>query len=341
MAMEAEYKVYQLQLVVKNGRYCGVRGSAYKAATECSGLRWASVRKDPIEWDDDDNLCIGICFETYANLDRFRAKVVEIHKTDFIANTGLTPEYEDSSKVISTRRESVTPIDPEDFRNFTPEGSEQEFDSAIQDLANFKVSSKRASSGSRGGSRSKSSKTTTSESRSEVDPQAKRMLDTWQSMQKYDPESPFPFQACHLIPRNEDEGKLTLKQNPHNFVGGTFEFHNGLDGIHTTPMNIPRFMLKFLRAENTSVFAEDGLRQKVWLRLVFRDPIVAGHCMRHFKESFKDTCVFDDKGTIDGVMHVLDVNKFKKCLRRKRKITKTIWENSGYSINGVLGKRYR
>lgn len=342
MAMGAEYKVYQLQFVVKKGRYRGVRGSAYKAATECSGLRWTSVRKDPIEWDDDDNLCIDICFETYANLNRFRNKVVDIHTSDFMKNTGLTPGYDDSNKEISTRRENLTLIDPTDIRNFTPEGSEQDFDSVVQDLANFKVSSKRASSGGRGGSRSKSSRTTTSGSRSEIDPQAKKMLDTWQSLQRYVPESTFPFQACHLIPRNEGEGKLTLKQNPDNFVGGTYEFHNGLDGTHTTPVNVPRFMLEFLRARNVWKYGEDeNRRQKVCVRLVFRDPDVAEECIGYFKRSFKDTCAVDDKGTIEGVMHVMDVEHFKACLKRKREITTRIWRNTGYSRRGVLGKRFR
>ncbi|CAN0004071.1 unnamed protein product [Ectocarpus sp. 4 AP-2014] len=107
-------------------------------------------------------------------------------------------------------------------------------------------------------------------------------------------------------------------------------------------MNIPRFILKFLRATNTSVFAEDGLRQKVWVRLVFRDEREAGYWMNDFKASFKKGgCIVDDKGTMDGFVHVLDVNKFKKCLKRKRKITKKIWENTGYSRNGVLGKHSR
>lgn len=224
---------------------------------------------------------------------QFRIKLKGIHSNEFLRRMGHNPAFEETSEMIQVRPGSLIPINANDFRNFTPPGSES-FDSLVQNLSDMRVLER--------GSRSRS---TMSGSRTDIDPEAKRVLDEHQSLQKYDPTSPSPLQACHLIPKTEDDGKLTIKQNPDNFLA-SYEFHNGLDGLHTTPMILPRFMVKFVRKTNASIFATDGMGRKVCIKLAFRDGNEVSYWMTQqmdSKWSFKPDCKMDDRGTIEGFVH--------------------------------------
>ena len=152
------------------------------------------------------------------------------------------------------------------------------------------------------------------------------MLFKWQSLEK--PILGSSMQSCHLLPKKETSVKV--EKDPHNFVGGHSQFHEGLDGLHCVPPNVPRFVLEYAAVEKSFQTDEEGVRrQKVKVRIRFVSESVSKVWCPLFKHVLKDDCVFKDNGNIEGFMHVRDAISFRVRLDQKKAITEGVWRRNG------------
>lgn len=307
---------------MKGGKFRGIRGATYKLAL----THHASSRLDEPIWygsscETSSDLYMELYFFEAGTRDRFVNAVRNLELLpDIVRKTAedYKPTYTetlfDPEHISMKKMKSIRAVIPE---NITPPGSINfDFDSSVQDLGSF-VSSQRPSKRSRSRSASGSSRS----SARLGDTLEKRMLDMWQSIEKHD--SYKPFQALHII--NKGTSSAPLKHNPDNFLGGSYEFHNGFDGLNTNPKSTPRFLVEFVGIENGEVQAEDGVRKKVRVRLVFRNDDEKGRWIEIFRKDFKDDSVFNDDGTIEAFVHVRNPSLFQSNLAWKVVQTKNAW----------------
>lgn len=315
--------VHQVKIVVENGKFCGVRGATYKLPVKYEGYHWKS-QKTPIKWGDGDNeanLYIDVCFHGDSRRRKFVKAVRDQHGNPFLVEKGHSPTIttEMMQPVSTLVSETLRTMTDDDFENFTPPESVC-FDSPVQDLANFKFGSGTSSRRPRKMSKSSSASETRSSGGLD-DPFEKQMLDKWQSLERPKPKR--PFEICHIVPKSMNSA--TLRECPDNFLGGSYELHNGFDGLHTNPKSAPRFVLEFVSEEKEVEEAEDGDRSKVRVRLVFRNDEERGEFEPDFRESFKEDTIFCEDGTIEAFVHVRDPALFQYNIGVKRTLTLKEW----------------
>lgn len=357
-AEELRSRVYFLGMKARGGKFRGMRGAMYAAANELVGYRLREAdQEDPIRYgdpqkgEDPNDIYMNIYFMENIHRHEFINRVHRTHKIPDLIARDHNPVIEAPVMHSYMAADSqLLPILESDFEAFTPPGS-IDYDQALQNLSTFRSSSAAPSASaapspsaacaatsapSKRKSRSSSSCAPSIPGRSSPrlsggihagSTPARRTL-KWQSFERHIPGT--QMCSCHLLPRTMTG--VTFERNPSNFVGGYGSFHDGLDGNNSDPSGIPRFVLEFLGAEETYEEADDGLRQKVHVRIRFRDVQTAQIWVPIWKLSFKEECVFQDDGTIESFMHVREAFEFQANMEMKQAITLKNWRQNGYCV---------
>ena len=328
--------VCQAKIVVEKGRFRGVRGATFRLACQSQSYRRRS-QGSPIEYgkkdDDKDNLYIDLCFLGDASRHKFIKDVFKLHDNPHLVEHGHKPTIKYEIPTLSMLTQELLVMTERDFKDLTPPGS-TDFDYPVQNLSDLK-----SGSGTSAGARRKRSWSSSASGISVRSSERlglsleKRMLFTWQSFETSDERK--PFQCCHIIPAAKNP--LSLKDNPDNFVGGSYDFHNGFDSLNTNPPGVPRFVLEYVSTESEVIHAEDGQRSKVRVRLVFRDPEELEMWTEPFRTSFKRDTIFRENGTIEAFLHVKSPDDFKLNVEYKKGLTESAWRRSGFESSGLEG----
>lgn len=342
---EPEEVFYYLRMVVVGGKFRGIRGAIYKLAFELGACRLLDA--DVARYGNTDETCSNVYLEMFFENRQQRRDFVrgveKIHKIPEVLEK-CSPQYNPDVKVLMscTRKlrdsevSSVTDSELEVMVVKSPAGSiDYEYDISAQDLGSYTssyTSTPRRKVPRSPGTSSRSSGQTESRSSARLSGstsarnRAKNLVFRWQSFEKDIPGN--YMYSCHLL--GKEYTGVTPQSHPDNFVGGYGDFHNGLDGLQS-PGGVPRFVLEWLHAEPIFEEAEDGRRQKVWVRLRFRDAEMASLWFPVFKESFKNESIFDDGNcTIKSFVYVRDAVEFRRMLGVKKTLTELDWTEHGF-----------
>ena len=338
---EPEIGFYYLSMVVCGGKFRGIRGATYKLAFDLGACRRhdADVVRYGNTAETSSNVYLEMFFETRKQRRDFIHGVKKIHKIPEVLEK-CSPQYKPEVKVLIERSftlrdsevASVTEEELELMVEKSPAGSiDYDYDTSTQDLGSYTSSTPRRKKPRSSGESSRSSGQLDGRSSSRLSStsarsRAKSLVFKWQSFEN--PIHENYMYSCHLLDRRYTDN--TPLSHPDNFVGGYGDFHNGLDGLQS-PGTVPRFVLEWLRDESTFEDAEDGRRQKVWVRLRFRDVEMANIWYPVFRQSFKDGSIFvDDNRTIESFVHVRDAVEFKRMLEVKKALTEVDWREHGF-----------
>lgn len=313
--------VFFVQMVAVGGKFRGVRGATYKVANRCVGYRLQD-QDNPIHYGDQegdkDNIYMDVYFLENENAFDFISEVKKIHHFPDYIRTAHNPTFESTVEKVQIETSKLLHILENDFVLTPPESVN--FDSPIQDLSSV------ASGGASGDRKRKRTPSLSGRSSGRLRTGDEKLF-KYQSLET--PIEGDGMYSCHLFPRKYTSE--SLEKNPNNFVGGYHDFHNGLDGLNTYPPNVPRFVLEFVKIEGDVVVVDTEKREKVVVRVRFRDAKTSNIWYPKFKASFKKGSVPNDTTkTIDSFMFVTDAVEFQCMLALKKTLTKNIWRREGF-----------
>lgn len=322
-------RVFKVEMVAIGGKFRGMLGATYNVAYQSTAYRLRGGKESPIRYGDEgkgeqDNIYMDVFFLDHKDSACFTRRVQQVHRVPDLIKRDYSPTFETRLRDFQINLSQLVLMSAEDFRVFTPAES-IDYDQPSQDLGSFQElrepsrKKSRSSSASRSSGRICSSVSTSGRTTRDL---AREMLFKWQSFEKNIPEN--IMYVCHLLGRKYTN--VTLVGNPDNFIGAYGDFHNGFDGLQT-PNGVPRFVLEFVRAEDIFEQAEDGVRQRVTVRVRFRTARLADIWFPIFKQSFKDGSTFDENTrTIVSFVHVRSAPEFQKMLNVKKTLTEMDWK---------------
>ncbi len=320
-------RVFKVEMVAVRGKFRGMLGATYNVAYQSTAYRLRD-NGSPIRYGDqekgeqEDNIYMNVYFLDHQTSACFTRGAQKVHRVPDVVKRDHSPTFETRLRDFQMNLSQLVLMSPEDFLVFTPPGS-IDFGQSSQDLSAFTSSEVPCSNDftpsepSRKKSRSISSGSTPLRSSGRLSVSSTISKDT--PMFKYqtieDPDYMGIPYKLHLIPKSWNR-----PDDINNYLAGSWAFHQFLDGLNLVD-GLPGLVVDFLRADGTSVNADDGVRYKVLIKIRFFDETSDKGMKDQFRERLKGGSVVKRDGSIESFVHVLDVERFKMNLGVKKLIT--------------------
>ncbi len=330
---EVTNDVFYVKITVVGGRFRGILGAIYRKADYHHAYKLydapAAVGFGDTEGTSSD-MTIDMVFRQVDHREDFIKAIKRIFRLPDILRKSA-PNYKPRVNVeLKTFRipdSKLAMIEYGEIEAISPPGSiDYDFHHEIQDLDSFKSSEssskklKSVSSRSAGTKRSPSAQSSArSSGRLSAITKETPMFD-YQTIE--DPDYMGIPYKLHLIPKSWNR-----PDDINNYLAGSWAFHQFLDGLNMVD-GLPGLVVDFLRADGTTVNADDGVRYKVFITIRFFNETSDKGMKDQFRERLKGGSVVKRDGSIETFVHVLNVERFKMNLGVKKLITEEAVSNA-------------
>lgn len=326
---------WKLEMIAVDGRFRGMRGATYNAAVASSGYRIRTPDEEenpgPIRYGDaskgerECDIYMDIFFLDHSDVATFQRRVHEVHTVHDLVSRDYQPSFTSTLKRFKMRLGRLVAMGTGDFSNFTPARS-IDFDQASQSLSAFS-SSERSRKRSRDATPRSSGRISTRSSGNlsvvdKCDP-----LFIWQQLESPGSYYGDPYRL-HLQAKKDNPA-----ENINNYVAGSWEFHQLLDGLNNKSYGgVPGMTIEYEKADGTWVQADDGRRYKVYVRLRFLNPKDKEGFLLNVADRMKtdEDGGWKEDGSFESFVHVLNVGDFHHSLDLKLVQTKKERREAGF-----------
>lgn len=344
---EPDVEFFHVRMVAYNGKFRGIRGALLHLASKHCGYRSPAI--PAVRYGDTEDTSSHIYIDVYFREESVRRDFVngvrKIHHIPRVLRKcfpDYRPTFEVETRSCTLRDSQLSPItdfELEEIHRHSPPGS-IDYDCEVQSLGSYFENESRASSFEEPPhKRSASASSTTTVGRSSgklsmstrsSDSQALRKDDplfTWQTLERNDIIGQ-PFK-CHLIDKKLEVSVIGKKNDPNNYLAGSWPFHQLLDGLNLTiPHLVTGILVLFEREAGSTVKNNEGAtRHKVFLRIKFLDDDHDDYMKDELRNRSKrgTGCGILDDGSARTYVHVLDVEEFRPSLEWKGVKTNKAW----------------